>query len=153
MTNKFKQLQLEKLDQHLAEIRICSRPSDGWIRAIRKSLGMSVSQLAKRLSITQQAVSQLELNEVNETVSLKTLRRAAEVLDCRLVYAFIPNEQSLQSVIEKQALKKARELVSAVNHTMELEAQGVGNLEEKIKASAKELAKNPNSKLWEGYDK
>jgi predicted DNA-binding mobile mystery protein A len=133
----------------MAEIRVCDRPSDGWIRAVRKSLGMSVRQLATRMGVTQQAVSQLEAKELNETVSIKTLRKAAEALNCRLVYALVPNDGGLQGILDKQALMKAKDIVSAVDHTMQLEAQGVGNLQQKIKETAEELAKNPNSKLWE----
>lgn len=149
MTDRFKHLQLQTLDQHMAEIRVCDRPSDGWIRAVRKSLGMSVRQLATRMGVTQQAVSQLEAKELNETVSIKTLRKAAEALNCRLVYALVPNDGGLQGILDKQALMKAKDIVSAVDHTMQLEAQGVGNLQQKIKETAEELAKNPNSKLWE----
>lgn len=133
----------------MAEIRVCDRPSDGWIRAVRKSLGMSVRQLATRMGVTQQAVSQLEAKELNETVSIKTLRKAAEALNCRLVYALVPNDGGLQGILDKQALMKAKDIVSAVDHTMQLEAQGVGNLQQKIKETAEDLAKNPNSKLWE----
>ncbi len=133
----------------MAEIRVCDRPSDGWIRAVRKSLGMSVRQLATRMGVTQQALSQLEAKELGGTVSIKTLRKAAEALNCRLVYALVPNDGGLQGILDKQALMKAKDIVSAVDHTMQLEAQGVGNLQQKIKETAEELAKNPNSKLWE----
>lgn len=51
--------------------------------------------------------------------------------------------------VQQNALHKAKEIVSAVDHTMQLEAQGVGNAQAKIKETAEELAKNPNTKLWE----
>lgn len=149
MSDKFRHLQLQTLDQHIAEIRVCDRPSDGWIRAVRKSLGMSVYQLAVRMGMTQQAVSQLEAKELSETVSIKTLRKAAEALNCRLVYVLVPNEGGLQGILDKQALLKAKDIVSAVDHTMQLEAQGVNNIQEKIRETAEELAKNPNPKLWD----
>ena len=44
---------------------------------------------------------------------------------------------------------KRRELVKDVDHTMQLEAQGVGDLDAKIVEMADDLAKNPNSKLWD----
>ena len=65
------------------------------------------------------------------------------------MYALVPNDGSLQAILDKQALVKAKDIVSAVDHTMQLEAQGVGNLQQKIKETAEELAKNPNTKLWE----
>ena len=149
MTNRFKYLQLQTLDQHMSEIRVCDRPSDGWIRAVRKSLGMTVRQLAMRMGITQQALSQLEAKELTETVSIKTLRRAAEALDCRLVYVLVPNNGGLQDILNKQALMKATDIVAAVDHTMKLEAQGVDNIQQKVQEIVEELARNPDSKLWE----
>jgi len=149
MSDKLKHLQIQTLDRHIAEIRVCDRPSDGWIAAIRKSLGMSVRQLAERIGITQQSTARLETNEADDSITLKSLRKAAEALDCRVVYALIPNEGSLEATIRKQAIKKASELVRDVDHTMQLEAQGVGNVDAKTKEMADDLAKNPNSKLWD----
>jgi predicted DNA-binding mobile mystery protein A len=149
MTGKLKQLQLQTLDRHLAEVRVCDRPSDGWIAAVRKSLGMSVRQMAERMGITQQSAARLETNEAEDSITLKSLRKAAEALNCRLVYALVPEEGSLQGILDKQAFVKAKDIVSAVDHTMQLEAQGVGNLQQKIKETAEELAKNPNTKLWD----
>lgn len=133
----------------MAEIRVCERPSDGWIRAIRKALGMSVHQLAIRMGMTQQAASQLEANELDDSVTIKTLRKAAEALGCKFVYAIVPLDGSLQDMVRDQAAQKAREIVTAVDHTMQLEAQGVGDMQVKIQEMAQELSKNPNSRLWE----
>lgn len=149
MSDKLKHLQIQTLDRHIAEIRVCDRPSDGWIAAIRKSLGMSVRQLGMRIGITQQSTARLETNESDDSITLKSLRKAAEALDCRVVYALVPNEGSLEATIRKQAIKKASEIVKDVDHTMQLEAQGVGNVDAKIKEMADDLAKNPNSKLWD----
>lgn len=142
-------LQIQTLDRHLAEVRVCSRPSGGWIAAVRKSLGMSMRQMAARIGITQQSAARLEANEVEDSITLKSLRKAAEALDCRLLYVLLPNQGSLQTTLSRQALKKAKEIVAAVDHSMQLEAQGVGNLHEKIKETAEELVRNPNSKLWD----
>jgi predicted DNA-binding mobile mystery protein A len=149
MFGKFTQLQRQTLDRHLANLRDCDRPTGGWIVAIRKSLGMSVRQMAKRMGITQQSAARLEANEVEEAITLKSLRRVAEALNCRLVYALVPEGGNLQHLLEQQALIKAKDIVAAVDHTMQLEAQGVGNLHQKIQEIAEELAKNPNTKLWD----
>jgi len=149
MSSKLKLLQLQILDNHLNEIRYCARPSNGWINSIRKALGMSLRQMSQRIGITQQAAAQLETHEAEYTITLKSLRKVAEALNCRLVYALIPNEGSLQTTIEKQAFIKAQALVSAVDHTMTLEDQGVGNANQKIAELTAEFAKEPNSKLWE----
>lgn len=147
--SKFKQMQLQTLDKHLSQVSVPEVPSGGWIRAIRSGIGMSIQQLATRIGIAKQSVARLENNEADDSITLKSLRKAAEALDCQLVYALVPNKNGLQGMVEKQALLKAKEIVSAVDHTMQLEAQGVGNAQAKIKETAEELAKNPNTKLWD----
>jgi predicted DNA-binding mobile mystery protein A len=149
MSDRFKRLQRQQLDQHIAAIRMCDRPSDGWIRAVRKALGMGAKQLARRMGVSQQALSQLERKECEGAVTLKTLRKAAEAMGCTVVYAILPPDATLEDLIYRQALLKARELVGAVDHTMQLEAQGVGNTQEKIEEMAEMLAKSPDSGLWE----
>lgn len=149
MTNKFKYMQLQTLDDHLSRVSVCDRPSGGWIRAVRISLGMSVRQMAERIGITQQSATRLEKNEVNDAIMLKSLRKAAEALDCRLVYAFVPNEGSLRDIVRRQALRKARDIVDPVDHSMMLEAQDVGDRQEKTAQIADELVRNPAISLWD----
>ena len=149
MMNKFKYMQLRTLDDHLSRVSVCDRPSGGWIRAVRTSLGMSVRQMAERIGITQQSAARLEKNEANDAITLKSLRKAAEALDCRLVYALVPNEGGLRDIVRRQGLKKAGDLVGPVDHSMMLEAQGVGDRKEKTSQIADELARNPDTKLWD----
>lgn len=146
---KFEQLQLHILDKHLEEIRFCDKPSKGWIKAIRTALGMTVRQLSERIGISQQSTSQLEENEALETITLKSLRKVAAALDCKLVYAIIPNNGNLEDIIKAQAYRKASELLRPVDHSMKLESQGVGNVEKRILELAEDLAKNVNSSLWD----
>ncbi len=149
MKKSFKEIQIEKLDEHLDSINICHRPTKGWINAIRRSIGMTVEQLANRIGVSQQAISQVEKNEISDSLTLKSIRRAAEAMNCKFVYAVVPEEKSLRKLVKSQALKKAKETVQAVDQSMLLEAQSVGDREEKIEELANELANNPNSKLWE----
>lgn len=149
MANKFRQLQLQTLDEHLASVCVPDRPAGGWIEAIRKSLGMSVHYLATRLGVAQQSVSRLQANEMHDSITLKSLRKVAEAMDCQLVYAIVPRHGSLQDIIQKQAHKKATEIATAVDHSMMLEGQAVGDLDEKIREITKELMQNINSKLWD----
>jgi predicted DNA-binding mobile mystery protein A len=121
--------QLEKardsLDRRLAALRPVDRfdrPSRGWVRAIRDALGMSTTQMARRLGVDQSNVVRLEQSEMNDTVRLGTLRRAAEALDCTLVYALVPNS-SLTDAVAAQTRKVAAAELASVEHTMLLEAQ------------------------------
>ena len=149
MTNKFKYMQLQMLDDHLSRVSVCDRPSGGWIRAVRTSLGMSVRQMAERMGITQQSAARLEKNEADDVIKLKSLRKAAEALGCRLVYSLVPNEGDLAGGVHKQALEKACGIVDPVDHSMVLEGQDVGDRQEKILQIAEELARNPGPKLWD----
>src|SRR3989338_437325 len=148
MTSKFKKLQLEALDKKISKIRFVSRPKNGWIRTIRTSVAMPISFAAQRLNISPQAVFQTEQSEIDETITLKTLRRLAEAMDCHLHYALIPNQKSLKKILEKRSAIKAKNLVYDVDSSMSLENQKVKNSRRSEKILAKELVKNFSSKLW-----
>ena len=84
-----------RLDERFKEIGSSERyaaPVHGWVKAIRQALGMTTAQLARRMGIRQPSVVALEQSEVRGTIELATLRRAAEALDCTLVYVLIPNK-------------------------------------------------------------
>lgn len=128
----------QRLDERLLALKPEDRfraPPKGWIRAIRDALGMTGVQFAARLGIRPQSVETLEQSEENGTIQLKTLRRAAEALDCTLVYALVPNE-TLQGAVRARARKIAMRDLGRVAHTMKLEAQGTGDadLEARIEA-------------------
>jgi predicted DNA-binding mobile mystery protein A len=115
----------DSLDRRFAALRPVdrfNRPPHGWVRAIRDALGMSTTQLARRLGVDQSNVVRLEQSEMNDTVRLGTLRRAAEALDCTLVYALVPNS-SLGETVAAQTRKVAAAEFASVEHTMLLEAQ------------------------------
>jgi predicted DNA-binding mobile mystery protein A len=99
-------------------------PRDGWIKTVREALGMSGTQLARRMGVDPAALSRLEAREVKGKVTLEYLQKAAEAMNSRLVYAIVPNE-SLTATVRQQAAKKARAILRRVGHTMALEAQGV----------------------------
>jgi predicted DNA-binding mobile mystery protein A len=117
--------QRKQLDQKLNAWKSVSktpRPRHGWAKAIRESIGMSSRQLAARLSTDNAAVLRLEKRESENKVTLEILDRAAAALGCRLVYAIIPPE-SLESLVDRQAIEAARDLLQSVSHSMKLENQ------------------------------
>src|SRR5476651_2232187 len=95
-------------------------PPKGWIRAIRDALGMSGVQLGKRLKVSPQTVDAMEKSEAAGTIQLNTLKRAAEAMDCTLVYAFVPRT-SLENTIKSRARQIATTALARVSHTMKLE--------------------------------
>lgn len=116
----------QRLDERLRPLKPEDRfkaPPKGWVRAIRDALGMTGVQLARRLKISPQSVDALEKSEANGSIKLDTLRRAAEALDCTLVYALVPNI-SLEGAVREKARKLALRDLGRVAHTMRLEAQG-----------------------------
>lgn len=119
----------EALDSRLGELRPTDQylaPPKGWIRAIRDAIGMTRPQLARRMGIKPQSVEAMEKSEGAAKIQLETLRRAADALDCNLVYALVPRH-GLQQVVEERARKIALNHLSRVSHTMALEDQAVGN--------------------------
>lgn len=97
-------------------------PAKGWIRAIRNAIGMSGRQLAERLGLSKQSVARMEKDEMAGSLSIKTLRRVAEGLDCVLVYGLVPRT-SLEKMVHDQARAIATERLDRVHQTMRLENQ------------------------------
>jgi predicted DNA-binding mobile mystery protein A len=116
-----------RLDERFAEFGAVERyqpPARGWIRAVREALGMSTAQLGKRMGVQQPSIVGLEHSEEKGTIELATLRRAAEALDCTLVYALLPNEP-LATTVRARARVFLRRRRQPVEHTMLLEDQRV----------------------------
>jgi predicted DNA-binding mobile mystery protein A len=108
---------------------------------------MSGVQFAGRLKIRPQSIEALERSEADGAIQLKTLRRAAEALDCTLVYALVP-KSSLESAVSSRARKIALRDLGRVAHTMKLEAQETGdaNLEARVEAYIRDVLKERD--LW-----
>ena len=83
--NKLRRSQLDRQLNPLAVLRNFKRPKKGWVREIRTALGMSMADLASRLGVIKQRIEGLEKNEVAGTVTLESLRKAAEAMDCEFV--------------------------------------------------------------------
>jgi len=65
-------------------------PAGGWLRAMREARGVPQSELAAKLGFKRQAWAQFEASEARGAISLASLRRGAEVLECDLEYRLIP---------------------------------------------------------------
>jgi len=142
MRPEFRRLRLGQLERTLRpflETKGLSRPQRGWLRAIREATGVTVREMAKRLRKSPSIVIYLEKSEAEDRISLGNLRAAADALGCRLVYALVPKSGSIQELSEQRARAKASENVRAVEHTMALEDQAVGGLQEKIEEETKRI--------------
>ena len=126
---KFGALARRTLDQRLDPFRALAaqpQPPRGWIRAVRDALGMSSTELAARMGISQSGIPALERAEVDGSLKLDRLRRAAAALDCDLVYALVPRT-SLEESVQRRAHTKAAAYLARVDHTMMLEDQRVAD--------------------------
>lgn len=147
-----KRLVLEQLGKTLsrfAGLQAVSPPARGWIRAIREALGMSGVQFAARLGVMPPRVTALERDELSGAVTMKTMRQAAEALDCVFLYALVPRT-SLEETIRRQAEAVARERLLRVSHTMMLESQQLSEEEMKqaLDAAVEELVRTMPKDLW-----
>ena len=142
--------QLEASLEKFSPLRTVNIPQKGWIRAIRDGFGMTARQLASRLSVAQQAVARIEKDELTGSVTIKTMQRVAECLDCVFVYGFVPYS-SLEDTIRKQAQIIAAKRLTQASHTMFLENQMLSDEEnEKVLAQmVDELVYELPSYLWD----
>jgi predicted DNA-binding mobile mystery protein A len=152
MKTSFSELKLRQLDSALNRWRsadLSPRPASGWINAIREALGMTATHLAHQLGVKTSTLTRLETSEADDTISLATLRRAAEALGCELRYALVP-KQSLTDTLETRATTVARKRMAAVSHTMALEAQSTSPeaQEAQTRALAESLLKGSRRALW-----
>lgn len=137
-----KTLQLHHLNTKMlsyASLNQIAMPTTGWIKAIRTTLGMSMQQLGNRLNISKQAVLDIERREKDGSITIKALKEVARVMDMQLVYGFVPNEGSLNALIEKRATELATQIVMRTAHSMQLENQA--NSKKRIQTAIKERAK------------
>lgn len=148
-----KKLIQEQLDATLARLacmRDVQRPAKGWLRAIREALGMSGRQFARRLGVSAPWITALEKKELTGTVTINTMRQAAESLDCVFVYAVIPRE-SLEAIVRKRAEVLAEKRLARVSHSMLLEAQQLSDTEQQkaLKAEVEALIRDMPKELWD----
>lgn len=152
MESNFAELKLRQLDATLSRWRAVDlppRPPSGWLKVIREALGMTATYQAKMLGVTTSTVTRLETSEADDTISLNTLRRAAEALGCELQYALVP-KKTLADTLDARATALARQQMAAISHSMALEAQAISPeiVEEQTRVLADSLLKGSRRVLW-----
>lgn len=142
--------QLDKRFAALRNTQSLTRPPRGWIRAVREALGMTTRQLGARMGVSQPRVVNIEQGEVSGSITLATLQRAANALDCQLAYALLPR-RPLQELIEDRARSRARSMLQATAHSMALENQRADEESEhaQFELLVKELIERSGSAHWE----
>jgi predicted DNA-binding mobile mystery protein A len=107
---KMQMIAQRELDRQLRPFlmaRRVHRPLGGWLRAVRKALGLSATELAKDLRVSPSAFFRMERAEWHDKISLAGLEKAAMAMSCKLVYAVVPYKESF----EEHAAKEMKHLV------------------------------------------
>lgn len=130
-----KKLIREQLDKKLLELRNLlshSITQGTWIRSIREALGMTTTQLGKRIDVDQSRIVHMEKSESDGNLKLSTMKKIGEGLGMTFVYGFVPHKD-LETMVRDQAKKLAQERMKKLDHTMQLELQGL-NKDDREKA-------------------
>lgn len=146
-------LMREQLEQKLRPFRKnIHPPAGGWIQAIRTSLGLTATQMAKKLHITLPSYTRFEEAEVSGKITLTSLKKIAETLDCDLILALVP-KKPLNKILSEQAYQTAEKIVNRSSLHMTLEDQGTKKEFQKrqIKKLAEEMIRKTDKKIWEDF--
>ena len=143
---------VEKKLRAWTALRTDNVPPSGWIKAVRGALGMNTRQLAERVGVEQSNITRLEEREPSGKVTLERLAKAADAMNCRLIYAIVPNDRysDLEAIIDERAKDLAQQLVRTTEHSMRLEQQGASDadLTKEVDSLANQLKSQMDSRIW-----
>jgi predicted DNA-binding mobile mystery protein A len=145
------QKQIDELIQSIVTGKQKAPTAVAWIQTARLALGMSLRQLAERVGVSVSALTNFEKREQTDTVSLATLKKAANAMDMELVYFLKPKDGSIKNAVEKQARKKAQEILNQSNQTMKLEDQETNSSsqEQELERLTKDIMSKMPQNLWD----
>lgn len=121
------------LDERLPVLREATaaavRPTRGWLRAVREAIGAKQGPIAQRMGVQRQSYARFETNEASGAISLNTLQKAADAMDCDVVYYLVPRPKVAMTYADlaRRHDPKFKHL-QASEHSMALEDQAVGDL-------------------------
>ncbi|TFG77164.1 MAG: mobile mystery protein A [Thermodesulfobacteriales bacterium] len=137
------------VDSVAKKLRTIQIPKEGWLSTTRNALGLSVAQLAGRMSVTRQDISKIERNELTGSVTLKTMQNIAEAMGCRFVYAIVPRNRVEDLLVERAKIIATR-IVETTNKHMALEDQALSDkqISNEINRMQKEILQDIPSDFW-----
>lgn len=150
--NKY-QLIIKQLDKQLQpwhQIKQLCKPKYNWIHTIRKALGITTKQLAKKMDVDRSRVVRIESDELKGALTIQTLTTMANALNCDFIYALVP-KKSLGKILEDQAQKIATLRIKRVSNNMLLENQALATKQNKTQIKELQeilLTKSPK-RLWD----
>lgn len=127
------------------------QPSEGWLVTLRKALGMSGAEVAARADVSRGAIYQAERNERDGAITINQMKKLADAMGGRFVYAIIPQEGEIQDIIRAQAHRKAEARIMRASAHMALEQQALTTAQtrQRIENLAGELERDMPPDFWE----
>jgi predicted DNA-binding mobile mystery protein A len=120
----------KKLDKELRWYRIAAReknPTNGLLRTVRRLVNIPVAELAKTLGVDRSVLYRIERREDKGTLTMNSMYRVAEAMNCKMVYALVPlHGWTLAELTEWRRLRK---IAAGTKVTERPEVQGIGNSE------------------------
>lgn len=116
-----------------------------WIKANRTGLFLSIQIICEKLQICRSTYNKYEDGELNGSISLQSLSKIADAMDCELVYAIRPRTHaSFSECIWKK-------LVTVASEHPSLKSYDPKHRPKSLAAIANRLMKNPNFKESQGW--
>jgi len=117
-----------------------------WIKQVRESLGMTLAKLGDACGLATSTVAQAEQREAEGKITVETLRKTAEAMNCEFTYAFVP-KSDLSIFVQEKAYEKAKRILQTADLHMSLEDQQVkASLETRIQQLKSKLI--AEGKVW-----
>jgi predicted DNA-binding mobile mystery protein A len=144
MKSQYRNLRLRQVSRSLAPFenaRTEVRPKRGWLRTVRKALGMTLKEVGKSMGISPSHLISFEKAEARDRITLASLKKYADAMECELVYALVPKSGTFAELAEHRARNEALKRVLPVQHSMALENQAPGEVEDKIREETRRILK------------
>lgn len=94
-------VELDSQFRELAKLQGFGTPRCGWVKTVRLALGMNSETLGRRIGISQQGVRKLEQSEADGSISLNTLAKIANGLNCEVRYVLVPRISLMDQVMAR----------------------------------------------------
>ena len=138
----------DKATEQVGSLKV---PPEGWLTTMRKALGMSAPQLARRVGVTKAAIYQAECKEREGGITIRKMEKLASSLGGRFVYAIVLDDGGVSNRVRAQARAKAENIVRRASSHMALEKQSLPNerIVQKIKQLANQLVHDMPPDFWD----
>jgi predicted DNA-binding mobile mystery protein A len=95
MKHEERELARRALDKELRPFRVAGKqknPTQELLRRVRHVLGVPLAEVAREVGVNRSVILRLEESEGRGTISLRSMSRVAGALNCKMVYALVPQD-------------------------------------------------------------